>query len=224
MLWPQHMRSHKHHTHACASGFYARSTQHQVSFHLRLLVTLLCLSIHPHQTCTTPNRFAPGSSSAAAAVAAGSANNNTRKGQGGGGGGGPPLNVNAAVGAAVTGAGKVAGAVGSIAVAGAKQLLTGLIPKPGGQVGLKGLKERESVGCWTVQGFLGFWANAVALAVKVQQASLLLCAPSLRLGVSSLSLSRALTQAMHSVSATLSHTHSIYNHLNHTHTHQTTGW
>lgn len=40
------------------------------------------------------------------------------------------MNVNAAVGAAVSGAGKVAGAVGSIAVAGAKQLLTGLIPRP----------------------------------------------------------------------------------------------
>jgi hypothetical protein len=44
------------------------------------------------------------------------------------------VNVNAAVGAAVSGAGKVAGAVGSIAVAGAKQFLTGLIPKPPGKV------------------------------------------------------------------------------------------
>ena len=47
---------------------------------------------------------------------------------------GQQLNVNAAVGAAVSGAGKVAGAVGSIAVAGAKQLLTGLIPRPPGKV------------------------------------------------------------------------------------------
>lgn len=47
---------------------------------------------------------------------------------------GQPINVNAAVGAAVSNAGKVAGAVGSIAVAGAKQLLTGLIPKPPGKV------------------------------------------------------------------------------------------
>lgn len=46
------------------------------------------------------------------------------------------MNVNAAVGAAVSGAGKVAGAVGSIAVAGAKQFLTGLIPKPPGKVRL----------------------------------------------------------------------------------------
>lgn len=44
------------------------------------------------------------------------------------------MNVNAAVGAAVSGAGKVAGAVGSIAVAGAKQFLTGLIPRPPGKV------------------------------------------------------------------------------------------
>lgn len=46
------------------------------------------------------------------------------------------MNVNAAMGAAVSGAGKVAGTVGSIAVAGAKQFLTGLIPKPPGKVRL----------------------------------------------------------------------------------------
>lgn len=46
--------------------------------------------------------------------------------------GGPDLN--AAVGAAVTGASKVVGAVGKTAVAGAKQFLGGLIPKPPGKV------------------------------------------------------------------------------------------
>jgi hypothetical protein len=55
------------------------------------------------------------------------------------------MNMNAAVGAAVSGAGKVAGAVGSIAVAGAKQLLTGLIPRPPGKV-------REGCGIWWGQG------------------------------------------------------------------------
>jgi hypothetical protein len=45
-----------------------------------------------------------------------------------------PPNLNAAVGAAVSGAGKVAGAVGSIAVAGAKQLLKGVMQQPGAQV------------------------------------------------------------------------------------------
>jgi hypothetical protein len=47
--------------------------------------------------------------------------------------GGPDLN--AAVGAAVSGASKVVGAVGKTAVAGAKQFLGGLIPKPPGKVG-----------------------------------------------------------------------------------------
>lgn len=46
--------------------------------------------------------------------------------------GGPDLN--AAVGAAVTGASKVVGAVGKSAVAGAKQFLGGLIPKPPAKV------------------------------------------------------------------------------------------
>lgn len=51
-------------------------------------------------------------------------------------------NLNAAVGAAVSGAGKVAGAVGSIAVEGARQLLTGLIPRP------PGTRVRQGCGTW----------------------------------------------------------------------------